>query len=41
MIAEAGFVIEGEEDRVRERTDLATPVSLRHRGPGTAVAANV
>jgi biotin synthase len=41
MIAEAGFTIEGENDApARDRTDLATPVALRRRGPGTEVAAN-
>jgi biotin synthase len=41
MIAEAGFTIEGEDDApARDRTDLATPVALRRRGPGTEVAAN-
>jgi biotin synthase len=40
MIAEAGFVVEGEEGPSRPRTELATPVALRRRGPGTEVAAN-
>jgi biotin synthase len=40
MIAEAGFVIEGEEPPAEDRTELATEVSLRRRGPGTLVAPN-
>lgn len=40
MIAEAGFTVEGEDAPAADRTDLATPVSLRRRGPGTSVAAN-
>jgi biotin synthase len=39
MIADAGFVIEGQ-DTVRDRTELATEVALRRRGPGTKEAAN-
>jgi hypothetical protein len=33
-------VVEGEEGPSRPRTELATPVALRRRGPGTEVAAN-
>jgi biotin synthase len=41
MIAEAGFEIEGQAPaEARGRTELATAVALRKRGPGTGIAAN-
>jgi biotin synthase len=40
MIADAGFVLEGEEAPADDRTELRTAVTLRHRGPGTNEVAN-
>jgi biotin synthase len=40
MIAEAGFVIEGDHASPPDRTELVTEVELRRRGPGSAVPAN-
>ena len=40
MIADAGFVIEGAEADGGDRTELATKVELRRRGPGSTLPAN-
>ncbi len=42
MIADAGFVIEGAEFEAKatDRTQLATKVELRRRGPGSTLPAN-